>query len=164
MTQYTTLDMNHFTGWRERNQVNIQGKKKHQTKLQISDSLVRLSFQRSFLRRNSYAPLLKRPKPQRIPLAMKADVGYRVPSGITTGSAEQHFDSIPLCLCCGPSQEPPHQFLTRYLGNGNLLTSLLLLAGTVWEGSPAVLLALSAASRLQFCHSTEMLWAGFFTM
>lgn len=28
MTQYTTLDMNHFTGWRERNQVNIQGKKK----------------------------------------------------------------------------------------------------------------------------------------
>lgn len=132
--------------------------KKHQTKLQITSSVVRLSFQWGFIRRNSYAALLKKTKSQRIPRAMKADVGYRVPSGITVGSAELHFGSIPLHLCCGPSQEPPHWVLTRYLGSGNPWTRLALC-----RRRGAVSLALSTAFRLQSCHSTEMLWTVFFT-
>lgn len=100
-----------------------------------------------------------------MPLALRVGAGYGAHTGIAAGRAELSYsDPIPLCLSAEPTWEPLHWFLTRYPQQWWPLTKVAIAGRTHarGEGSLAIPLALSAASRLQAEHrSSSVLWTGF---
>lgn len=105
-------------------------KKKHQTKLQITSSLVRLFFQWSFIRRNSYASPLEETQ---IPKDFSCRCWVQSPqwhySWLCRAALWLH-PTVPL-LWSFPGASPPIPHKIR--GQWNRVWRLLLLAGPVQE-------------------------------